>query len=84
MDERGSPVCGNTMLILFNADHATTVSFHLPTIGKEGQAWELLFDTFEPAVPDKPWKPKKRAHYDIRPCSLAVFRSPVRPPEEHL
>jgi isoamylase len=84
VDERGEPVSGNTLLVLFNADHATTVAFHLPTIGKTGQAWELLFDTFEPAVPDKPWKPKKRAVYDVRPCSLAVFRSPIRPPEETL
>lgn len=80
VDERGEPVTGNTMLILFNADHATTVSFHLPTISKAGLAWELLLDTFEPET--KPWKPKKRAHFDLRPCSLAIFRSPVRPPEE--
>ena len=40
------------------------------------------FDTFEPAIPDKPWKPKKRAIYDVRPCSMAVFRSPQTPAED--
>ncbi|MBA3314872.1 MAG: glycogen debranching protein GlgX [Planctomycetaceae bacterium] len=80
VDDQGEPVTGNTMMILFNADHATTVAFHLPTIGKGGAAWELLFDTFDPET--KPWKPRKRAHYDVRPCSLAVFRNVVKPPEE--
>jgi len=82
VDEYGEPVTGNTIFVAFNADHAVTVPFHLPKIGKSEQAWELLFDTFEPAIPDKPWKPKKRAIYDARPCSMAVFRSPQTPAED--
>lgn len=79
---RGEPVTGNTLMILFNADHATTVPFQLPTIGRLGDPWELIFDTFD----DTPhrWRPKKRAVYELRPCSMAVFRSPVPMPEESL
>ena len=82
VNKRGEPVAGNTMLILFNADHATTVIFHLPSLGKRDQPWELLFDTYDAET--KPWKPKKRANYDIRPCSMAVFRSPLQPPDKRL
>lgn len=79
---RGESVTGNTIMILFNADHATTVAFQLPPIGRLGDPWELVFDTFD----DSPhrWRPKKRAVYELRPCSLAVFRSPVPVPEESL
>ena len=49
-DEFGEPVFGSTILVLFNADHAVQVPFKLPAIGKEDRAWELIFDTFEPAA----------------------------------
>ena len=70
--EYGEPVTGNTLLVLFNADHATTVPFHLPTLGKGDRAWELAFDTFDPN--DQRLETEEEG--DIRPAPLLAGRLP--------
>ena len=45
VDEHGETISGDTMLLLFNADHANTIPFMLPPTADEGQPWELVFDT---------------------------------------
>jgi glycogen operon protein len=80
VNERGEPIFGDTMLLLFNADHGMTISFTLPPTG--GEPWELLLDTARPE-PDCP-EPDQPS-YALEPCSVAVFRSKLpRPDEEPL
>ena len=70
VDEHGDEVVGDTMLMLFNADHASTISFHMPPAEN---GWIQLFDT---ARPDKEEAPCPEPEYNLEPCSMAVFRSP--------
>src|SRR5262249_60653097 len=46
VDERGRPIVGDTLLMMLNT-HWEAVPFALPP-HKEGQQWELVFDTFRP------------------------------------
>jgi glycogen operon protein len=71
VDTHGETIRGDTMLLLFNADHTHTIPFVLPPTGSE-QPWELVFDT---ARPDAEWKPAADATYELDTCSMAVFRS---------
>ena len=47
VDEHGEPIVGDTMLLLFNADHANTIPFTFPK-PDDGEPWELVFDTARP------------------------------------
>ncbi len=84
VDEYGEPIFGDHILMLFNADHAKTIPFEFPPL-ESGAAWERLFDT---ALPGKRAGEVTASEYNLQPCSVAVFRSPVdqtdtetRPPE---
>jgi glycogen operon protein len=70
VDERGRPVVGDTLLILFNAHHEP-IPFTLP-VHQDGQHWELVFDTFDPSTPPGP--ANESEPYPLRERSLAVFR----------
>ena len=70
VDVQGEEIRGNTILMLFNADHTTSIEFKLPEI-VEGQPWQRLMDTFE--VDTKTASLEQGTCYDLRPCSLAVF-----------
>ncbi|MBI2824978.1 MAG: glycogen debranching protein GlgX [Planctomycetia bacterium] len=80
VDEHGEMISGDTVLILFNADHANKIPFVLPPPGTE-HPWELLFDTARPGVE---WEPKSEATYELDACSMAVFRSPTKTEEPAL
>jgi glycogen operon protein len=71
-DEYGATISGDTLLILFNADHALDLSFTLPKIDKH--YWEMVFDTFAPEWRNRNSTPRGRV-YRLRACSLAVFRA---------
>ena len=71
VDDEGEEISGDTMLILFNADHGQTVHFNLPKI-EENQAWQRLIDTFETET--TPEEFQEDFAYELRPCSMAVFR----------
>jgi len=73
IDEYGAAISGDTLLILFNADHALDISFTLPKLDKT-HYWELAFDTFAPEW--GPRKPGRRGRiFPLRACSLAAFRA---------
>jgi glycogen operon protein len=72
-DEYGATISGDTLLILFNADHALDLSFTLPKIDKT-HYWEMVFDTYTPEWRNRNSTPRGRV-YPLRACSLAVFRA---------
>ncbi len=71
VDEEGEEIRGDTILILFNADHDLTIPFTLPNV-EEQLPWQRLLDTFE--VEASEVELAARTAYDLRPCSMAVFR----------
>ena len=78
VDEYGTPIIGDHMLILFNADHEQTIPFALPKL-KESGPWERLFDTALDTA-DIVEGPKKQGEeivgtYKMLPCSMVVFRA---------
>ena len=52
----GETIRGDTILVLFNADHTHKIPFTLPASGSTAP-WELVFDT---ANPDAKWEPSSR------------------------
>jgi isoamylase len=71
VDEHGEEINGNTLLLLFNADHATQVEFTLPTL-EEGQHWRLVLDTTDGE--ERPERVIDEPRYSLTPSSMAVFR----------
>jgi glycogen operon protein len=69
VDEHGESIHGDTMLILFNADHANTIPFKLPPPGN-GHPWEMVFDTTEESSERGV---KVSATYALQPCSMVVL-----------
>lgn len=69
LDEEDEEIRGDSLLILFNADHAATVSSSLPEIASETSK-ERLFDTFDPNADEVLFT----SSYELRPCSMTVFR----------
>jgi glycogen operon protein len=82
VDDHGEPIFGDTVLLLFNADHANTIPFTLPE-SENGDPWELVFDTAQPELTAESCDPLGNK-YDMGPCSVAVFCSKVPRPEEAL
>ena len=77
----GEPIVGDTILLMFNADHANTISFTVST-PENGDPWELLFDTARPDSAVGP--PVDDPCYALESCSMAVFCSKVPRPEKTL
>ncbi len=73
VDDYGEPIIADHILMLFNADHANEIAFTLPHLSS-GTPWEWLFDT---ADFKQEGKPQLSSQYALRPCSVAVLRSPV-------
>ena len=71
VDEEGEEISGDTILILFNADHDLTIPFTLPNI-EEQLPWQRLIDTFDAET--SPDEFAESTAYELRPCSMAVFR----------
>jgi glycogen operon protein len=72
VDERGTTIHGNEMLILFNADHKLTIPFTLPKHAAENRPWELMFDTSDDSI-ECPKAVDKV--YQLQACSMALFRA---------
>jgi isoamylase len=79
VDEHGATILANSMLVLFNADHANTIPFVLPPVREDEEPWEMLIDTAEVSL-DAPCKTEKS--HALKPCSMAVFRAPLKQTEE--
>jgi glycogen operon protein len=71
INEEGEEISGDTLLMLFNADHDLTIDFSLPAI-EEDRPWQRLFDTFDPEADEEDY-PREFA-YSLKPCALAAFR----------
>ena len=68
-DERGDPISGDTLFLMFNAHHEP-IRFVLPR-RNPAEHWKKLLDTSL-----KEWDTRsvvKRAHYKLPPRSIAVF-----------
>jgi isoamylase len=78
VDEHGEEIQGDTMVLLFNADHATTIPFTLPQ-GREDEAvrWERMFDTAEDELDGTVLTPGDA--YELRPCSVVLLRAVPQP-----
>src|SRR5207248_1562925 len=83
VDEHGESIVGDTMLLLFNADHCNTISFVLPPSEGNGP-WELCFDTAHELDPPAEKAPNLETAYPLQPCSMAVFRSALEQPAENV
>ncbi|HEY4312517.1 MAG TPA: glycogen debranching protein GlgX [Pirellulales bacterium] len=75
VDTHGETIRGDTMLLLFNADHNHAIPFTLPTPGATSP-WQLVFDT---ANPDAVWEPTLDGKYQLDTCAMAVFSSANEP-----
>jgi glycogen operon protein len=81
VDDHGEWIRGDNMLLLFNADHATTIPFDLPPVENDDGPWELVFDT---ASDDVESEVRPNASYPLQPCSMVVLRSRVANEEESI
>jgi len=76
VDERGEPVLGDTLLVLLNGHH-DRIPFVLPPLVAD-QLWFRVFDTVDPSLPDKSFRPGMR--YQLQGRSVAVLKigAPIR------
>jgi glycogen operon protein len=74
VSEEGEEISGDTLLILFNADHKLSIPFTLPAI-EDNLPWQRLIDTYDADSAEDDF-PEGTA-YELRPCSMAVFRMAV-------
>jgi isoamylase len=81
VDERGEQIKGDSVLLLFNADHANTIPFKLPPPPEEYESWELVIDTMQA---DPPEEAPLENPFELGPCSVAMFRSRRKITEEEL
>jgi glycogen operon protein len=82
VDEHGEAIFGDTMLLLFNADHANTISFVLPPPGNgDSEPWELVFDTADEA---RNSETTLGAAYPLEPCSMVIFKSRLKKEKEEV
>jgi glycogen operon protein len=70
VDERGDPLAGDTLLLLFNAHHEP-IEFTLPA-ARDEHRWERMVDTAEPPE-GADWAPGDA--YPLQARSLAVLRT---------
>jgi glycogen operon protein len=72
VNERGEPITGDTLLVLFNA-HSDEVPFTLMTLegGRDWQ-WQRVFDTAEPGAGGPGFKPGSQ--YPLKGRSVVAFR----------
>jgi glycogen operon protein len=75
VDERGKPIVGDTLLVLLNA-HWEPIPFALP-LHKDGQHWELVFDTANPDA--HPGPASEDRPYLLTERSVAVLRIQAAP-----
>ncbi|HUR34714.1 MAG TPA: hypothetical protein VM032_13015, partial [Vicinamibacterales bacterium] len=74
VDERGEPITGDSLLVLFNAHHER-VAFTLPDLDPDHH-WQRLFDTIDAQSPARLFR--SGSGYPLEGRSVAVFK--VTPP----
>jgi len=70
VNEHGEAINGDTLLLLFNADHGGRIDFTVPA--GPGEGWELILDTARAGAELAALA--GGAKYALEPCSLALFR----------
>jgi len=73
-DPRGEVVAGDTLLLLFNADHGSPIPFTLPMV-ENGEPWQRLLDTSIPGFERVLCKAGQ--DYFLNPATLTLFRLDV-------
>lgn len=78
VDEFGETIIGDHILMLFNADHSTTIKFSLPALAS-GQPWQCVFDSSHPLSEDaaNDGTDILQSEYSLGPVSVVVLRSLV-------
>jgi glycogen operon protein len=71
VDGRGEQISGDTLLLLFNADHGNVIPFTLPALDN-GQSWELLLDSADLGAKANRFAPGQP--YSLQTCSVALLR----------
>jgi glycogen operon protein len=79
VDDHGEWIRGDNMLLLFNADHANTISFILPEVDEQDGPWERMIDTAQDGIENEMIVSQS---YPLEPCSMVVLRSRVPSEEE--
>jgi glycogen operon protein len=74
VDPEGKRVSGNTLLLLFNADHGDPISFTLPRLA-DADHWLRVLDTSDPAADESLFQSEHPYH--LQSASLALFRKPT-------
>jgi isoamylase len=69
VDEHGESITGDSMLLLYNADHGKPIPFKLPPTGEQNP-WQLVFDT---AREDAAEGEATKDTYELQPVSMVVF-----------
>jgi isoamylase len=80
VDEHGEDINGDTILLLFNVDHANTIPFVLPPPGNDDDSspWELVFDTATENGNGAGEAKPLVSPYPVEPCSVVVLRSALK------
>lgn len=71
IDQEGEEISGDTLLLLFNADHHQAIPFSLPALEKN-HLWQRMLDTADPESETDLFAAGKP--YVLSPCSLALLR----------
>lgn len=71
VDDHGSEISGDTLLILFNGDHGEPIPFTLPEL-EERRPWERILDTSDPEAEADVFE--AGTVYPMQRASLALFR----------
>ncbi|HWL07444.1 MAG TPA: glycogen debranching protein GlgX [Planctomicrobium sp.] len=77
LDTQGQEVSGDTLLILFNADHGEPIPFICPILHNQVTAWERIIDTAHTDV--EPEILGAGQEYVLQPASLVLFRDSSDP-----
>jgi glycogen operon protein len=72
VDQRGAEIDGDTILLLFNADHANAIQFTLPPPANQAR-WELIVDTAGEKL--EPPRAVEGGSFELAPCSAAALRN---------
>lgn len=84
VDEQGEWISGDSILMLFNADHENAIKFELPPPGGD-HPWELLIDTAQDIANLKADELQSFDDgFELQPCAMAMFRSRIDVEEELL
>jgi glycogen operon protein len=70
-DEEGEQISGDTLLLLFNADHANDIPFTLPELDP-GEHWQRLLDTADTGATTDSFAPGMQ--YPLKAVSVALLR----------